>query len=159
MDELGIPKEQQINSAYFYSNSQKPTEWNEEDEKMRTKCAACLGCNYHGGLMSRDEYNEAHNWLNSLKDRVPSHLNQEWGEEDKEIMDNLLQHLKVAYSDCEWLKQTTNWLKSIKNRYTWMPNDDQMEALLYEVNAWDEYSINGQNLKSLYQDLKELKGE
>ena len=48
---------------------QKPA-WSKKDEKMRTRCAAFLGHNYQGGMMTRKEYKEAHNWLESLKGRV-----------------------------------------------------------------------------------------
>lgn len=50
-------------------------------------------------------------------------------------------------------------LGNIVSQNTWKPSDEQMEALLYEVNVWDEDSVNGQNLKSLYQDLKKLRGK
>lgn len=77
-----------------------------------------------------------------------------WSEEDERWLDNAI----VSCEQCG-NTDTADWLKFLKDRYTWKPSNEQMEALLYEVNAWDEDSINGQNLKSLYQNLKKLREE
>lgn len=83
----------------------------------------------------------------ALKEQKPA-----WSEEDEKMLNHIIGLL-------EGLPNLHNWLKSLKDRYTWKPSDEQIKALLYEVYAWDEDSINGQNLKSLYQDLKKLREE
>ena len=57
--------------------------WSEDDEKMRTRCAACLGYHYHDGMMTRKEYEEAYNWLKSLKERVQPQ--NTWKPSDKQM--------------------------------------------------------------------------
>ena len=47
-----------------------------------------------------------------------------------------------------------DWLKSIKDRYTWKPSEKQIEALRNATAADDE---QGEALNSLYNDLKKLR--
>ena len=51
-----------------------------------------------------------------------------------------------------------NWLKSLKDRYTWKPSDEQMKAL-NAINATGgiSYVGQGQELINLFNDLKKLK--
>ena len=60
----------------------------------------------------------------------------------------------------EFIEFIDNRLKSLKERYTWKPSDEQMEGiectiktLRYQLNAGDN------RLDSLYNDLKKLRGE
>jgi hypothetical protein len=87
----------------------------------------------------------------------------EWSEEDKCMLNNVIDTLKP-------LRQTThsgysinsmvNWLKSLKDRYTWKPSEGRMKALS-AINLTGEisYAGQGQELINLYNDLKKLKGE
>ena len=54
---------------------------------------------------------------------------------------------------------SANWLKSLKDRYTWKPSDEQMEALANALslakNCGEESAFD---LRTLYEQLKKLKG-
>ena len=52
-----------------------------------------------------------------------------------------------------------DWIKSLKQRCTWKPSDEQMEVLLSEVTGWKKGCPKQIVLESLYNDLKKLKGE
>ena len=91
-----------------------------------------------------------------------------WNEEDEQIANNIRMLIeKYAFSQsavdvngdlCEKkFIDADNWIKSLKERYTWKPSDEQMEALYEETQKSDR--IRDDRIASLYNDLKKLKGE
>ena len=84
----------------------------------------------------------------------------EWSEEDKERLTSCIQLLKTSDG---FDTINTKWLKSLKERYTWKPSDEQMDALLFVAQhynpnvtdklAWDSIKI----LELMHHDLKKLK--
>lgn len=78
-----------------------------------------------------------------------------WSEEDKTMVEDIIEAIDTQYAVTDY-NEMVNWLKSLKDRYTWKPSDEQMEAL---ANACDGKILNLDYLNSLYQDLKKLKGE
>jgi hypothetical protein len=80
----------------------------------------------------------------------------EWSEEDEKYLRRAINATKDVYP------MTTKWLKSLKQRYTWKPSEEQMKALLFVVQhytpnvtdklAWDSIKI----LELMYHDLKKL---
>ena len=38
----------------------------------------------------------------------------EWSEEDEKMLNNVIEHLKVAYCPCSWLSEALIWLKSLR---------------------------------------------
>ena len=53
----------------------------------------------------------------------------------------------------------TDWLKFLKERYTWKPSEKQMKALnTITVTGGISYAGQEQTLINLYNDLKKLKG-
>lgn len=147
---------------------QKP-EWSEEDEKMFARFAACLGYHYNDCIMTRKEYEEARNWLKSLKDRVQP--KQEWSEEDERNASYICAALDCYYrlredrnntNGQEDLDEARNWLynklKSLRPQNTWKPSDEQMEAMqkaLVNLCGKEEHNI----ITGLYYDLKKLREE
>ena len=82
-----------------------------------------------------------------------------WSEEDEVKINRIvacLENLNVADNDI--LLKDVDWLKSIKERYTWKPSDEQMKAL-HDLNLTGNisYAGQGQTLIELYDDLKKLK--
>ena len=86
----------------------------------------------------------------------------EWSKEDDAMLDTiegwldtLCEYLKD--SRCEYIpnvKYCIDRLKSLKQRYTWKPSDEQM-ATLYKYAEQNNY--DGSILTSLYNDLKKLR--
>ncbi len=132
---------------------QKPVKWGEEDEWERKRIIGLL----EGWLSTFKETCYAEDckcgivWLKSLKERVQLQPQQEWSDEDKMQLDAAI-HLVRSTGHIG----TTNWLISLKERYTWKPSDTQMKRL---KEACDEhYEIDGLDpLYTLYEDLKKLK--
>ena len=75
-----------------------------------------------------------------------------WSEEDKNFMYdtlNNLTELKDRYGDGYGnVGKCIDWLKSLKNRYSWKPSDEQMDALNEKMPKTDEEMINEEMLKA-----------
>lgn len=93
-----------------------------------------------------------------IKPAVFSEQKPAWSEDDEtNLRRTEYAVMKFFGGDCSLV----GWLrKSLKERYTWKPSDEQIEALEYSLGDYnikifeDRYKI----LKSLYNDLKKLKG-
>lgn len=108
-----------------------------------------------------------------FKDGYVIHFSQEdnyelveqtpWSEEDREYMESLLDIINgtpsLTPSEVECHK---DWLKSLKEIYTWKPSDEQMHYLYWIANIKLGDSVVEQevskHLNELYKDLKKLKG-
>jgi hypothetical protein len=74
-----------------------------------------------------------------------------WSEEDEAKLKSILFHIEDVEN-----KDVIDWFKSLKNRYTWKPSDEQMLALDSTLQ-YSQVSHNSyENLNSLYNDLKKL---
>ena len=83
-----------------------------------------------------------------------------WSGEDEYNLAWIVETLLGLDGDKEYTdscKKMAKWLKSLKDRYTWKPSDEQMKALEEATNKqWD---VDGDALWHLYQDLKKLREE
>lgn len=85
--------------------------------------------------------------------------NQEWNEEDNEMMDSTIEALEFLSEKEEWafLEDNIIWLKSLKPQPHWKPSEEQLQILhkftypLAVVQLEDVKII-----ESLYSDLKKL---
>ena len=95
-------------------------------------------------------------WLKSLKNRILPQPKQEWSEEDEKNMETLINVL-YAGTDLAYEREI-NWLKFLKDKYTWKPSDEQMKAIGIAIQSgiqlgtWEEDA-----LKSLADQLKKLR--
>lgn len=138
-------------------SSKQKSAWSEEDDrKIDELIALCKGrknlCSPTVPAYKRmDELKE---WLKSLKDRVQP--KQRWDEEDNKIIEEIINDIECArainyHAPKEGYEFRENWLKSLKDRYTWKPSKEQMSFL-------KGYAEEDMVLQSLYNDLKKLKG-
>lgn len=100
--------------------------------------------------------------LEAVKEELKGH-NPAWGEEDENRFKNLIELVKQSDEG-----QATkigfigfiNRLKSLKDRCTWKPSDEQMKALADALslanNCGEE---NAFDLRTLYEQLKKLREE
>jgi hypothetical protein len=94
-----------------------------------------------------------------------------WSEEDERMLNNIQNNLREFYVDKKGYPYVAepdspemmeyNWLESIKERYTWKPGNEQMEALNDAVRLYKSTHFDSQHhkIESLYEDLKKLKNE
>ena len=135
--------------------------WSEEDET--TLGWLCTFLNIYGHEFYEGNEENVIDWLKSFKSRIQ--LQQEWSEEDETTINNLVWAIS---NDCirpQDREDYCDWLKSLKDRYSWKPSDKQREALEHFVRSIGEsgyaspYDNNTKLLYSLLSDLKKLKGE
>ena len=50
-----------------------------------------------------------------------------------------------------------NWLKSLKDKYTWKPSEEQMECLKEAIAFLGCTKTRREQLQSLYEQLKKLR--
>ena len=97
--------------------------------------------------------------FNSVQD-VPFEQKTAWSEEDEKNTNRIIDAIKSVYCieaiDGTYdFKKIFAWLKSLKQRCTWKPSDEQMEVLKEATNiVGSKYKSC---LNSLYSDLKKLK--
>ena len=138
--------------------AQNQAEWSDEDERIFKVIhnSIDLECLSKNGL----DYEEILNWFQSIKCRItPQQKQKPWSEEDENRINRLIAYFEdkesfTAEDDVVY----ANWLKSLKDRYTWKPSDKQMEALesATENCAYSEYQ---DCLRELIAKLKKLKEE
>ena len=88
-----------------------------------------------------------------------------WSEKDEFILEIITSVLQVNFEPNERFSgyeeymnvDLINWLKSLKERYTWKPSDEQITSLDTAI-AWCIGDKEKVTLKSLLNDLKKLKG-
>ena len=137
---------------------QKPA-WSEEDKKAMSRINYLL---YTNCANVEGEYLEK--WLNSLKDRVQP--KQEWDKDDDKHCDRILKELReqkqkpVNAPYIELIDSDIDWLKSLKDRYTWEPSEEQLHYLHWIANVKLGDSAVEQevskHLNELYEQLKNL---
>ena len=84
-----------------------------------------------------------------------------WSEEDKNRINRLIAYFEDKESfTAEDGVVYANWLKSLKERYTWKPSDVQMDAILDAIDyLGGNTKIVQKYLMSLYDQLKKLREE
>jgi hypothetical protein len=110
-----------------------------------------------------------HEWIDEIKmlrDYIPSRILKpaEWSEEDEEMIDTIISDLeRHGGKESSCYSAEINYLKSLKDRYTWKPSDEQMHYLSWVANIKLGDSVVEQevskHLNELLEDLKKLMEE
>ena len=85
-----------------------------------------------------------------------------WSEEDDEHLERILKELENQRQRpfnrpyLDKIESDYNWLKSLKNRYTWKPSDEQMDTLARVCSTLHLTSGENQIMESIYDALKKL---
>lgn len=102
-------------------------------------------------------------WFEKQGEQKPT-----WNEEDEDILNNIVVELEAVRDDLDKISYPTynrliNWLKSLKDRYTWKPSDEQMHYLSWIANIKLGDSVVEQevskHLNELLEDLRKLREE
>lgn len=92
---------------------------------------------------------------------------QEWSEEDKEMIRNIIDTINIAINDCDVddigtkarfsLEKERAWLKSLRPQNHWKPSEEQMEALEYFIVYHNGSTNYAKDLEELRLQLDKLK--
>jgi hypothetical protein len=126
----------------------------------------------------RDKYEEEENnkynswiaWLEKQGEKGTKGNDREipfdtWSEEDDEHLGRILKELENQRQRpfnrpyLDKIESDYNWLKSIKNRYTWKPSDEQMDTLAKVCSTLHLTSGENEIMESIYDALKKLMEE
>jgi hypothetical protein len=100
-----------------------------------------------------------------LKGHVPANKGKKWSEEDETMITDLSVIVHTYFSEISGIPfkydlsedKIRTWLKSLKDRYTWKPSEEQIKALAGALslakNCGEE---NAFDLRTLYEQLKKL---
>lgn len=84
----------------------------------------------------------------------------DWSEDDEEKFRDVIRLIEQGAPVQSMRDHYANWFKSLKDRYAYTPSEDQMNALDNALslvkNCGEDYSFD---LRTLYEQLKKLKGE
>lgn len=138
--------------------------WSEEDEEVHRKCICAMRASACGFPEEEKFVEQVDNWLKSLKDKVQPQPRQKWSEEDEKMCQETIDWFEkkcfpYALESENPARESIKWLKSIKDRYTWKPSDEQMTALRRMKAAIGGEGEIYEPLNSLYEDLKKLREE
>ena len=109
---------------------QKPAELSEEDEKW-FKEIELMALYFSNNTNYREKF---FNWLNSLHERFNSQSKQEWSDEDKKMMNEIITIMDGGkVTSGTYLSEYVVWLKSLPERFNphWKPSEEQMGVLNY----------------------------
>lgn len=90
--------------------------------------------------------------------------NPAWSKEDDEHINSLLKRLeglcrKELIITRFAVNEDEDWLKSLKERYTWKPSDEQIKGIECAIKTLQhQLNVGDKRLDSLYNELKKLKG-
>ena len=147
---------------------QPKQEWSEEDKKMCNNILNVLtpylvydGTYTRTTFGKKYKYGSEIRWIKSLPERFNIQPKQEWSDEEKEILDNILSHYVLIDkpTDANGIpkEKYISLIKSLRfDTYKncnshYKPSEEQMEALLNTLHPDDPYY---HDLKSLYEQLK-----
>ena len=146
------------------SHIEKPAKWSEEDEKMLRNCIDALEEGANGKPIVID-YGKHEKWLESLPSRFAiTNFKQEWSEEDKKMLDNVIDTISDVILECDCddvgtkarfaLEKERDWLKSLCPQPRWKPTEEQMEAL---DTVYKTHGANNDVRRVIFNLMKDLK--
>ena len=82
-----------------------------------------------------------------------------WSEEDEKILNLIIARLHSHPNvEVEEYGKDYHWLKSLKERYTWKPSDEQLKSLKEVINV-GYFTSYPNSIETLYEQLKKLREE
>lgn len=110
------------------------------------------------GLSDEEKYQQGwHDALEEQGEQKPA-----WSEEDEKFFKTALWHISYSISNGKSTDihcDTTDWLKSLKERYTWKPSEEQIEILDMVLTNESMDDNIARILRELIGQLKKLREE
>lgn len=107
-------------------------------------------------------HEEKYEWDAEKKELKKIEQKSTWSEEDERMFTLCASSVQTRYNDgllsYNEYEQASFWLKSLKERHTWKPSAEQMHAIRDSIEFLGCTKKVREDLKSLYEDLKKLKG-
>ena len=165
------PATKEQRDLLFQKTKEAGYEWDVEKKELKKIEQKPNFCHHEVDLSNcSEEYCKAYydGWNNCNQQHAQLEAEQKhtWSEEDEKMCQNLLECLRNGWkklpadvSKCE------SWLKSLKEKYSWKPTDEQIKALDYVINLMASSESPTENdyyynvFKDMRTHLKKLKEE
>lgn len=139
---------------------QKPsTSVTEFDTEVERFCKECF-------ITDDNEKDKVFCIARHFADWQKNRQNPAWSKEDENVLNDCIKCVTVGSKSSAQELGIVGWLKSLKERYSWKPSDEQIEALLkLEEMHVLEHEKNQENahlymvVKSIREQLLKLKGK
>ena len=134
-----------------------------EDERIRKELIENVRelSKMYDTLQTEKEYSKVQSWIAWLEKQ--GEQNPVWSEEDEKMLNDAIGAVGAAdYYTYDDKQEIENWLKSLKERYTWKPSDDQIKvckevyADILSAKGFDLGTINSE-LNRMEEELKKLR--
>ena len=147
------------------------TVWSEEDERIRKSLSAYFAKFKPDDMWDADfSFGDIVAWFEKQGERGTKGNDREipfdaWSEEDDDHLGRILKELENQRQRpfnrpyLDKIESDYNWLKSLKNRYTWKPSDEQMDMLAKVCSTLHLTSGENEIMESIYDALKKLMEE
>lgn len=154
--------------AWIEKQGKQNPAWSEEDEKMFNSALWHIknSCGNQG--KNSGEF-EVYNWLKTIKYRYLPQPKHEWSEEDEKTIVKMRDFFIRVLGDKpdftedkryeEFIEFIDNRLKSLKDRYTWRPSDEQINALQTAILIVGDLTSTASLLNEIREQLKKLREE
>ena len=111
-------------------------------------------------LLFQKMHEAGYEWDADKKELIKIEQKPAWSEEDERNLQGIIDEIEVSKNDAPDYDVATynrflSWLKSIKERYTWKPSEEQMNTLEYYMHTL-VCNEHKEVLFGLYADLKKL---
>ena len=112
-------------------------------------------------LLFQKMHEAGYEWDAENKELIKIEQYPAWSEKDNEHVNSLLKRLdglcRKEFTTTRFaINEDENWLKSLKERYTWKPSEEQMNTLEYYMHTL-VCNEHKEVLFGLYADLKKLR--
>ena len=113
-------------------------------------------------LLFQKMHEAGYEWDADKKELIKIEQKPAWSEEDEEIYRKCICAMRASAcgfpEEEKFVEQVDNWFKSLKDRYSWKPSEEQMNTLEYYMHTLicNEHK---EVLFGLYADLKKLMEE
>lgn len=102
---------------------------------------------------------DGYEWDAEKKELKKIKQKPDWSIKEKLMLNDIIETTERSNIFKEnYQRELIDWLKSLKQRYTWKPSDEQMKQLGW-IAKQNKDNMIGKELISLYQDLRKLREE
>ena len=151
LEPIKVPKTKEPEGALKHLLDEQEKLYKEAENILEDKDTALAFLRRTGIIDENGELSEKYRC-----EQTPATTVTAWSEEDEKMYLSIMSVLlsKTGFT----VTREVAWLKSLKERYTWKPSDEQMRAL-HDMNLTGNisYAGQGQTLIELYNDLKRLR--
>jgi len=155
------PATKEQRDTLFLKMKEAGYEWSEETHELKKISQRMVSAEAKEALYDKPTDEEMKELLRTEYEKgradTLSEMKSSWSEEDEVKINRIvacLENLNVADNDI--LLKDVDWLKSLKDRYTWKPSEEQIECLHDAINHYHTNGYPASKLNELYEQMSKI---